>query len=119
LADPPCYVGGGNETNGAWVCRTLFDIVTGTSSTFSACVDVEHFIETDICNCCDGECPLIDPCPCACKMTMTMGMSETGVLVSLVGDSDEANLCVPPELSVKMVTGPGLFGRAVCVEECE
>jgi hypothetical protein len=37
----------------------------------------------------------------------------------MVGDTDDVTHCVPAEISVKMVTGPGLFGRAVCVTSCD
>lgn len=117
-APTPCVAGrSGHKVDGAWVCRTVHDVVTGKSTTFSACVDTDHFIKTDKCDCCDGKCPSIKPCGCACKIP---GHSRrSGVLVKIVGSaSDEGTRCVPPELSVDMVTGPGLYGRAVCVSKC-
>jgi hypothetical protein len=122
-ASPVCTVGKGNTTNGAWVCRTLYNIATGLSSTFSACVDTQHFIDSDTCGCCDGQCPSISPCPCACNMTKVdafdkRGGSTTGVLVAMVGEADGVTHCVPADISVKMVTGSGLFGRATCVTTC-
>jgi hypothetical protein len=59
----------GNETRGAWVCRTVFNIVTGEDNTFSACVGTNQFIETDRCGCCDGTCPSTTPCGFVCNMT--------------------------------------------------
>jgi hypothetical protein len=124
LASPVCTVGKGNMTNGAWVCRTLYNIATGAASTFSACVDTQHFIASDTCGCCDDQCPSIDPCPCACNVTKSTalgngrGGSSAGVLVAVVGDAVGVTKCVPADISVKMVTGPGLLGRATCVTTC-
>ena len=129
--DSPCLVGPpSNQTSGSWVCRTLYDIVTGTSDTFSACVGLTEFITTDVCGCCDNACPSTDPCTTTCNITAppeggsrylkrggprdgfngTSTFNTTGVLVSINGESR----CVPAELSVKLVTGPGFFGRATC-----
>lgn len=68
----PCLIGGSkyqNATSGAWVCRTLYDIVTGVADKFSACVDTTHFLTTDACGCCNGVCPSTAPCTCACNIT--------------------------------------------------
>lgn len=65
----PCLVGPPfNESSGAWICRTLYDIVTGESDTFSAFVDTHHFLETDDCGCCGSLCPSTDPCTCTCDL---------------------------------------------------
>jgi hypothetical protein len=119
-ADPACTVGPpGQEVEGAWVCRTLYDVVSGESDTFSACVDMDHFIETDACNCCDGVCPQTDLCGCSCNLDEAAA-DNSGVLITMVGAPDDADamLCVPPEVAYHKITGPGFFGRAICVEEC-
>jgi hypothetical protein len=141
-ADPVCVVGSpGQEVEGAWVCRTLYDTVTGANDTFSACVDTDHFIATDSCGCCNGVCPAA--CACPCDLDPLVG-DGAGVLVIRgdddnddsddSDDSDDADdvdgaddsddedekgpKCVDPEKAYKMITGPGFGGRAVCVEEC-
>ena len=129
----PCYVGR-NETRGSWVCRTLFDVLTGEERQFSACVDSKHFLTTDQCDCCGGVCPSVAPCGCACNITnddsndddrlrryLKRGdddddkpKNKTGVLVT-VGSTTQ---CVPAAASVKIVTGSGFFGPASCVTTC-
>jgi hypothetical protein len=130
-----CFVGRpGNKTRGAWVCRTIFDLVTGEERTFSACVALNGFIETDTCGCCDGTCPSTDPCGCACNMTGSFGppfnrelqgpgdrrrspprsQTTTGVLVTMLDEEK----CVPANISVKLTTGPGFFGQGTCVTSC-
>jgi hypothetical protein len=42
---------------GLFVCRTLFQPVTGESSIQTVCCDPERALETDQCGCCDGSCP--------------------------------------------------------------
>jgi hypothetical protein len=146
-ASTPCLVGPPfNESSGAWVCRTLYDIVTGEADTFSACVDTHHFVETDECGCCGGSCPSVDPCTCTCDlpaMPPMMGdnggrpprgdgnnlrpprdggsfnitsFNITGVLVEAVGSDN--TVCVPQNMSSKMINGPGFFGRFECVTSC-
>lgn len=142
----PCLVGPPfNETSGAWVCRTLYNIVSGASDTFSACVDTNHFLKTDKCGCCGGVCPSTDPCKCACNMTMghdhpyrrlrrgrgkgppgnftgfngTAFFNTTGVLVEIIDDdSTPETMCVPANLSSKLIVGPGFFQRFECVTKC-
>lgn len=184
----PCFVGPpDNRTAGAWVCRTLYNNVTGVDDTYSACVDTNHFLETDDCGCCGGTCPSTDPCTCACDLqqsaddtnerrrlqpggnifgppatgdnnfgppsaslngtfgppsgsfndtigpppgnfngTNTFGppagnvsatlVNATGVLVQVIGD--DKTMCVPTDVSYKMITGPGFFGRFECITTC-
>jgi hypothetical protein len=118
----------------------LYDIVTGESRSFSACVERTQFIETDTCGCCGTECPSLEPCACACNITgppedtrllqrgmrgghggyggpegdFGGGFNITGVLVS-TGDTTQ---CVPANASVKLITGPGFYGPVSCVTEC-
>lgn len=42
---------------GLFVCRTLFQPVTGEASIQTVCCDPERALETDQCGCCDGNCP--------------------------------------------------------------
>jgi hypothetical protein len=44
--------------------------------------------------------------------------NQTGVLIELVGSTDNATRCVPAEVAPLMINGPGFYGRAVCLDVC-
>lgn len=117
--EPPCTVGGGGVP-GVWVCRKLYDILTGDPYSFTACIDMEHSLgeDNDECGCC-GDCPTECTCPCTMNGFHGDGMTDQGVLVLDAEDPDDEGRCVPSERAFFMVTDPGFHGpRFVCDESC-
>ena len=63
-----CVVGRAGSKDGAWVCRTVNDRVSGEPrEPFTACIDHEQSIgnDADQCGCCPNTgCPKTCDCPC-------------------------------------------------------
>lgn len=105
---------GGEDVLGTWVCRTLYNPITGAGSSFSACINTTRALETDTCGCCDGTCP--DPCGCTCDLDDT----ADGVIVLHDhnfpnGTSTTEARCVSPERAVTMVARGTRF---TCATDC-
>lgn len=124
-SEPECILS--FNIKGSWICRTLYNIVTGESNTFSACVDTKHFIKTDTCGCCNNLCP--DPCLCKCDLYNSN--DQKGVLVQNVNYNDDDNendindnitdpntRCVDPYRAYRLITGPGFRRQPSCSTEC-
>jgi hypothetical protein len=63
---------------GVWVCRTLHNPFTGTSSSHNVCANPNFvFADSDECGCCGGTCP--SPCECSCDLNEED--DQAGVLV--------------------------------------
>lgn len=110
-----------NDVPGTWVCRTLYDMVTGEAKSFTACVNPNLSLTTDTCGCCDDICP--DPCVCKCDLLVDN--DQKGVLVSgtrYIDDDDDATdddiRCIDPYRAYRLVTGPGFFRQPKCVTKC-
>jgi hypothetical protein len=88
---------------GNWVCRTLYDPVSGIPSTDSVCAVPDVTLETDQCGCCNGVCP--GQCVCPCNL-IGQGGQGTGFLVALASSSEQS--MVAPQL---------LFGGERCMRE--
>ena len=101
---------------GAWICRTLFDVVTGKPYSFSACIDVDESIgaSNDVCGCC-GECPTECSCPC------DDGDGKKGDVKVLDAENpDDGGHCVNPKMAKRLVSNAGLLGpRHVCDVSCK
>ena len=120
---------------GTWVCRTLYDPLTGDPEVFSACVNAaSEALPTDACGCCDGTCPAV----CTCRCDLPDGSGNPGVLGTLKmmpmmmmepphwddtnGTAVDAGhwnatapeICVPSEVAVSMVA----MEQLTCVTEC-
>jgi hypothetical protein len=109
-SEPDCALRNGEL--GAWLCRTIFDRLTGESDSWSTCGNATRALPSDACGCCDGECP--DECTCGCPLD---GVADTGVLVTMARPSGEENeRCLAPEKAISLIAKPG--GRFQCVTEC-
>ena len=110
-----CVVRGGEP--GAWICRTLYDVVTGAPYNYTACIDVDESIgaANDVCGCCGGECPTDCSCPC------DEGEGRDGDVMVLDKENPEGNgHCVNSKMAKRMVAAAGLLGpRHVCDESCK
>ena len=116
---------------GTWVCRTMYDPLTGEADTFSACVNAtSEALPTDSCGCCDGTCPTV----CTCSCDLPDGSGNQGVLgilkampMMMMGPHWDGNrtedfgnftappeICVPSEVAVSMVA----MEELTCVTEC-
>ena len=109
-----CTVRGGEP--GVWVCRTLYDVVTGKPYNFSTCIDVVESLGrgNDTCGCC-GECTTVCSCPC------DDGVGTQGyVKVLELANPEDGSQCVSPKRAAKMVSNAGLLGPLhVCDESCK
>jgi hypothetical protein len=86
-----------DSTMGNWVCRTLYDPVTGVPSVSSVCAVPAITLATDQCGCCDTNDTNTNSCPtppeqrqqqCACPCNLTGGQDDgtgdgNGVLVQV------------------------------------
>ena len=99
--------------SGTWVCRTVYNPVTGEAKTNSACIDDKVALITDQCGCCEPDgCPA--PCTCTCK-------EGHGVLVDFKKESPDGEevasftKCVPPEVAISVVA---MDDHATCHTTC-
>jgi hypothetical protein len=108
--EPDCALRNGEL--GAWLCRSIFDPLTGESDSWSTCGNATRALPLDDCGCCDGECPV--ECTCGCPVE---GVADAGVLVTMARPSGEENeRCLAPEKAISLIAKPG--GRFQCVTEC-
>lgn len=92
--------------NGTWVCRTLFDLWTGKSREFTACIDPQMALASDGCGCCGGSCP--SQCTCDCVLFD----GTAGVRIKF--EHDGHNQCVPSVNAIAMVA----MGGFSCATNC-
>lgn len=79
------------DTIGVLVCRTVGE------RTFSKCIDTEEGIDTDVCGCCDEE------CPSACDTSCDNDGANDGVLVERTRRNGSVRFnCVSPADSITM-----------------
>lgn len=126
LYEPECILG--NDVRGSWICRTLYDVVTGIPNTFSACIDQEHYLSTDTCGCCHKKCP--NPCICKCDLMEINDQQGVYVMNLLSMDIIESNnnnttnsttknlKCVDPYHSYQYISGPGFGRQPICYTDC-
>ena len=113
---PPSYLTTTEFGGGTWVCRTLYNPITGSSRNHSVCIDHEDgALASDHCGCCEPEgCPA--PCECTCD-------DGEGVLVKFEkkggpygDDSIVLTKCIPPEVAVSKIASKN--DRAMCDNSC-
>ena len=101
---------------GTWVCRTLYNPITGNAQNHSVCIDHEDgALALDQCGCCEPNgCPA--PCECTCN-------DGEGVLVKFEkkggpygDDSIVLTKCIPPEVAVSKIASKN--DRATCDNSC-
>jgi hypothetical protein len=108
--EPDCALRNGEL--GTWLCRTIFEPLTGESESWSTCGNATRALPLDECGCCDEECPV--ECTCGCPLE---GVADAGVLVTKARPSGEENeKCLAPEKAISLIAKPG--GRFQCVTEC-
>ena len=78
---PVCaYNWAGDE--GVWVCRTLYNTLTGKPMKETICAPPEFTLkDNDVCGSCDGTYP--EPCNCDCDLNNGMDQSGAGTYVEL------------------------------------
>jgi hypothetical protein len=126
--EPECILE--NDQRGSWICRTLYDVVTGIPTSFSACIDPEHSLETDTCGCCHQTCP--DPILCPCDllnekdqqgvyvMNVMDDIKPTTMVTTNVRTNEATSLmkCIDPYHSYQLIAGPGFGTQPSCYTEC-
>jgi hypothetical protein len=109
-SEPDCALRNGEL--GTWLCRTIFESLTGESDSWSTCGNATRALPLDKCGCCDGACPV--ECTCGCPL---QDVADAGVLVTMARPSGEGNeRCLKPEKAISLIAKPG--GRFQCVTEC-
>lgn len=107
IPDGGCSYGHGSNDDGVFVCRTVYQRLTGNSTSYATCIDPEKSVDGDVCGCCEedgGVCP--KPCECACDLYSGRGRwnwwnnedededAEQGYrvrrVVKTIGEGDEA-----------------------------
>ncbi len=110
-SEPDCALRNGEL--GAWLCRTIFDRLTGESDSFSTCGNATRALPFDDCGCCEGACPV--ECTCGCTLEE---VADAGVLVTETGpEGDTRERCFAPENAISMIAKPE--GSFQCVTECD
>jgi hypothetical protein len=119
LVDLACPDNSANEPNcalrngelGTWLCRTIFEPLTGESDSWSTCGNATRALPLDECGCCDGVCPV--ECTVGCPLE---GVDDAGVLVTMARPSGETTeKCLAPEKAISLIAKAG--GRFQCVTE--
>jgi hypothetical protein len=118
---------------GAWVCRTLYDPITGLPVTQSTCVDTDgKGLDSDTCGCCDSVCPV--PCACACEIETFDGEIIEGVYVNMthhehlgfnpmsnwtsIEMNETAARCIPTAWATTILAQNNARGDPSCVATC-
>jgi hypothetical protein len=119
LVDLACLDNSANEPNcalrngelGTWLCRTIFEPLTGESDSWSTCGNATRALPLDECGCCDGVCPV--ECTVGCPLE---GVDDAGVLVTTARPSGETTeKCLAPDKANSLIAKAG--GRFQCVTE--
>jgi hypothetical protein len=107
--EPTCALRNGEL--GTWLCRTIFEPLTGESDSWSTCGNATRALPLDECGCCDGVCPV--ECTFGCPLE---GVADAGVLVTMARPSGETNeKCLAPEKAISLIAKAG--DRFQCVTE--
>jgi hypothetical protein len=115
--EPDCALRNGEL--GTWLCRTIFEPLTGESDSWSTCGNATRALPLDECGCCEGACPV--ECTCGCPLE---GVADAGVLVTKTRPSssgeetenENEGKCLAPEKAISLIAKPG--DRFQCVTEC-
>lgn len=101
-------------TSGVWVCRTLYNPVTGVANNITSCSAPSRGLEKDQCGCC-GDCPEVcTNCPCELRRGEEGNLD--GVYIQFNGENRTRTRCVDPAVAATALAFPG--DRVTCPETC-